>query len=209
MNSTGIYAAEYHFDRGPVRVILIAAALQVGGASYVYTPGNAHYTWLRDRIREAKAAGKWVVVGMHKLCLSAGVKSCEIGDALQDLLIAEKVDLVLQAHDHIYQRFHSLKCANPGTYDAACVADNGADRVYARSAGTVFVIAGTGGKSLTTINTADAEYAYIASWMASQTSNRGNGFLKLTASGPELRGQFVNTTNPTGYTDSFVISGNG
>jgi hypothetical protein len=123
------------------------------------------------------------------------------------LLIAEKVDLVLEGHDHDYQRFHSLRCANPGSYDTACVADNGADGVYARDAGTVFVINGTGGKSLTTINTSDAEYRYLASWMGGQTSGRGNGFLRLTASGSGLRGSFVNATNPTGYTDSFVISG--
>lgn len=209
MNSTGSYATEYFFDRGPIRVILIAADLRVGGVEYDYVGGNSHHKWLRDRIQEAKTAGKWVVVGMHKVCLSAGNKPCEIGDALQDLLIAEKVDLVLQGHDHDYQRFHSLRCANPESYDVACVADNGADGVYARGAGTVTVINGTGGKSLTTINTSDAEYRYLATWMGGQTSGRGNGFLRLTASGLELRGEFVNATNPSGYTDSFVISGNG
>jgi predicted phosphodiesterase len=207
MNSTGSYATEYFFDRGPIRVILIAADLRVGGVAYDYVGGNSHHKWLRDRIQEAKTAGKWVVVGTHKVCLSAGNKPCEIGDALQDLLIAEKVDLVLEGHDHDYQRFHSLRCANPGSYETACVADNGADGVYARDAGTVFVINGTGGKSLTTINTSDAEYRYLATWMGGQTSGRGNGFLRLTASGSELRGSFVNATNPTGYTDSFMISG--
>jgi calcineurin-like phosphoesterase family protein len=209
MNSTGTYAAEYYFDRGPVRVILIAADLLVGGVKYDYASGDSHYTWLRDRIREAKAAGKWVVVGMHEVCLTAGSKPCSIGDALQDLLIAERVDLVLQGHDHDYQRFHSLRCANPGGYDAACVADNGSDGAYVRSAGTVFAINGTGGRSLTTINTADAEYGYVAAWMGGQTANRGNGFLKLTASATELHGTFVNATSPSGYTDSFVIAGSG
>lgn len=207
LGAVGTYGAEYYVDTGPVRLIMIAADLDVDGERYRYSPGDRHFLWLRERIREAKDAGKWVVVGMHKVCLSAGNKSCEIGDALMDLLIIEGADLVLQSHDHDYQRFHSLWCADPGSYDPACVADDGNDGAYTRGVGTVFVIVGTGGKGLTSINTGDSEYRYVATWMGGQTGNRGNGFLKVTASGSELQAEFVNATSPGGYRDSFVING--
>jgi hypothetical protein len=139
---------------------------------------------------------------MHKNCLTAGVKACEIGDALQDLLIAEGVDLVVQGHDHTYQRLAQLRCANPGVYEPGCVADSGADGEYT-GAGTVFLVVGSGGRSLSSINTADPEYAYLARWLGGQSANAGQGFLKLVVSPTEIGGQFVGST--TTFTDSFVI----
>jgi hypothetical protein len=183
-------------------MIMISPTLTVDGVRYDYTATAARSAWLRERIREAKAAGKQVVVGMHKVCLSAGNKSCEIGDFLFDLLIAEGVDLVLQGHDHDYQRMVQFRCANPGIYEPACVADDGSDGVYSGS-GTVFVITGSGGRSLTTINTADAEYPYVTRWLGGQSSNTGQGFLKLVVTATEIRGEFVGST--TTYTDTFTI----
>jgi hypothetical protein len=39
---------------------------------------------------------------MHKVCLSASGKSCEVGRDLINLLIEKRVDLVLQAHGLAY-----------------------------------------------------------------------------------------------------------
>ena len=202
MSAVGDYGTEYYVDQGPVRVILVAADLTVDGMAYDYVPGNAHYTWLRDRIREAKAAGRKVIVGMHKNCLTAGVKSCEIGDALQDLLIAEHVDLVVQGHDHTYQRLAQLRCANPGVFEASCVADSGADGAYSGD-GTVFLIVGSGGRSLYTISSGDPDFPYVAKWLGGQSSNAGQGFLKLVVTSTEISGTFVGST--TSFSDAFVI----
>ena len=202
MGAIGDYGTEYYFDTGPLRVIMIAANLTVDAVRYDYVSGNPHYTWLRDRIRDAKAGGRQVVVAMHKNCLTAGTKPCEIGDALQDLLIAERVDLVLHGHEHTYQRLAQLSCANPGVFEAACVADSGADGVYSAD-GTVFVIAGSGGRSLNTINQADPEYPYVTRWLGAQSPNAGQGFLKLVVSPTEIAVTFVGAT--TTFTDSFVI----
>src|SRR5437879_1301405 len=49
----------------------------------------------------------WVIVGMHEHCLGVG-HACEIGPDLVNLLTAKKVDLILQAHDHDYQRGKQL-----------------------------------------------------------------------------------------------------
>jgi len=117
-----------------------------------------------------------------------------------NLLINQRVDLVLQGHDHNYQRSKQLTCATVGVYDSACVADDG---VYSRGAGTVFVIVGTGGAGLYDVNTSDSEAGYFARWMG-QNSNPRKGLLKVTVSASSLSAEFVGSTAGT-FTDSFVI----
>ena len=162
----GVYAKQYYFDypqSAPLaRFILIAPG--VGGSLNIdYSAGGAGYVFTRNAIDEARAAGiKWIVVGMHKNCISTGDKTCEIGTDLMDLLIAEKVDLVLQSHDHNYQRSHALSCAHVNSFDAGCVADGGTDGLYAKGAGPVIVINGEFGRSLTSVNPADSEAGYFA-----------------------------------------------
>ena len=45
---------------------------------------------------------------MHYPCLSAGQYGCVEGSALMNLLVNEKVDLVLHGHEHTYQRGKQL-----------------------------------------------------------------------------------------------------
>lgn len=106
LGSTGAYAREYYFDYGRttsggstplMRVIIVAAALNIDGVSYSYTfdsngnPTNTHATWLRDAVDNARAQGiPWIVVGMHKVCITTGEKSCEIGTSMMNFLIRKK-----------------------------------------------------------------------------------------------------------------------
>jgi len=205
MGSVGDYSTEYYFDvNGLARFILIGAGHRVDGVSYDYPVGSPRYNWLASRISEAKQAGMWVIVGMHKACITAGNKPCEIGADLYNLLLDNRVDLILQAHDHDYQRFKQLTCAQVGAYAASCVADDGADGCYVRGAGAVTVITGTiGGGGLTSINTGDPEYGYVANWMGSNSPNAGRGFMKYTVSPTQIRAQFVGST--TSFSDSFAI----
>ena len=199
----GEYAREYYFDYQNARVILVGADNADGADPYDYVVGSDHYTWLRDRIVEAKNAGKWVVVGMHKVCVTMGVKPCEIGSNLMDMLIDERVDVVLHGHEHNYQRSKQLTCATVGSFNSACVADDGADGVYVRGAGTVFVIAGTAGAGLVNVTTTDPEAGYFARWMG-LNSNPRKGMLKVTVSDTSLSAQFVGSTAGS-FTDSFTI----
>ncbi|HKZ85980.1 MAG TPA: fibronectin type III domain-containing protein [Anaerolineae bacterium] len=200
----GEYAREYYFDYQNARVILVGADNADGADPYDYVVGSNHYTWLRDRIVEAKNAGKWVIVGMHKVCVTMGVKTCEIGSDLMNLLIDERVDLVLQGHEHNYQRSKQLTCATVGSFNSACVADDGADGVYTRGAGSVFVIAGTGGAGLYNVSVADAEAGYFARWMGLNVNPR-KGMLKVTVSDISLSAQFVGSTAGS-FTDFFTIN---
>src|SRR5690606_12397580 len=134
--------------------------------------GNARFNWLSDTIDSARSADiPWVIVAMHKVCLSIGRKECGIGPDLMNLLIEKKVDLVLQAHDHNYQRTKQLttndSCPEVPTasFKRQCVAGEQSGDVYYHGAGTVFVVAGMGGKELYEVDPQRNVGDYFAAWM--------------------------------------------
>lgn len=210
MGSTGRYGAEYFFDYPSgaplVRVVMLAADLTVEGEFYDYSPGNPHYSWLAGVIDDARSSNvPWVVVGMHENCLTAGVKSCSVGPELMNLLVEKKVDLVLHAHDHNYQRSKQLT-HNPatcpavtlGTFDPDCVTDDGTDNSYAKGGGALFLVTGTFGKSLYSVRPADPEAGYFA-----KMDGTSHGFTQFTVSTDRIDVRFVNSIGS--FTDSFSL----
>jgi len=206
LGGRGAYGAEYYFDtQGLARFILISPDLKIRGVRYNYHRGTPHYDWLGKTVDEARQAGiPWVVVGMHKVCISMGAKSCEIGQDLMDLLIAKRVDLVLQAHDHGYQRSRQLTCAFADHFDKSCVADDGSDDSYLQGAGTIFVVAAAFGRSLNSMSTDDAEAPYFARWMGKR-QDPTYGFVQFNVSREELSARFIPTYGGT-FTDRFAIT---
>lgn len=206
MGAKGTYGTEYYFDANDlVRIIMIGADTVVDGVEYDYEKGTAHYAWLSDTIDSARASGiPWVIVGMHKTCISAGRKPCEVGEDLAKLLIEKRVDLVLSGHDHNYQRSHQLGCITVESYSASCVTDDGADGVYERGNGTVFVIAGLiGGSSPYRIDGSDPEYSYFASTLGAGDAREGRGYLSVDVTASELVVTFIGTT--TSFSDRFSV----
>jgi hypothetical protein len=216
---SGSYGKEYFVDypaAAPLaRFIMISPALSFPGESqYTYTKGNAHYTWLANAIDAARASGiRWVIVGMHEVCLDAGSMSCTIGTDLLNLLVGKKVDLVLQGHEHTYQRSKQLAlgtactAVTPGSFKAGCVVDDGADGVYSQGAGPVIVIAGTGGESLSSASPSDSDGPYFAKLMGGN-SNPTDGFVRYQVSADKISAQFVRSARGT-FTDSFTITSAG
>lgn len=212
---TGTYGKQYYFDyQNLARVIFISPNLTLDGELYAYNVGTTRYNWLVSAIDSARTANiPWVIVAMHKNCISAGVKSCEIGTDLFNLLVSKKVDLVLQGHDHNYQRAKQLafnaSCTLivPNQYDAPCVADDGADGLYPKGGGMLLAVAGTGGQSLYGSNPADTEAGYFARFFVPSVDTPSYGFLKFTVTATQLNGQFVATTAGATFTDTFQIGG--
>ena len=214
-NISGEYGREYYFDYPPAdpiaRFILISPNLTFSnGQKYTYTAGTARYNWLADTIDNARIGGlRWVIVGMHENCLTIGTKPCEIGSDLLNLLIAKKVDLVLQAHDHSYQRSKqfALSAACPavpvGAFNASCIVDDGLDDLYTGGNGTVFVINGAFGAELYDLNLLDPELDYFARWMGLNANPRF-GFTKYTVSDTGISAEFVGSTAGS-FTDNFTI----
>lgn len=205
VSPNGKYAREYYFDYQNVRFIIVNPGISDGADAYDYSTGSTHYLWLQDRIREAKALGKWVVVANHANCITMGVKSCVTGTDFVNLVIGEGVDLVLQGNDHGYQRTKQLTCAAPGVYDTSCTAAfEGRGNTYLKGYGTVFmIVAAAGTTPMYNINTADPEAGYMAAYMGAN-SNPTHGLAKFDVTAGGITVTYVPTSNGT-FTDSFSI----
>lgn len=208
----GRYPTEYFWDHaGLARFIMISPDLTVDGRHYYYGEGNRNYRWLAAAVADARAAGlRWVIVGMHKNCLSVGVNYCNIYQDLLSLLVELKVDLVLHAHDHVYQRSHQLAtspaCREVTVDDSSrrCVVDDGQDGLYTKGDGAVFVTVATAGSHLYEVDPEDPEAGYMARWMGANAEPR-NGYLRVALSERELAAEFVGSTDTSSFRDAFRI----
>jgi hypothetical protein len=213
----GTYPEQYYVDYPPtnplVRFIMISPGLDLNanGTNWSYAAGTAHYNWTANAIESARAAGiPWVVVGMHEYCISLVNHSCFVSDALMNLLISQKVDLYIQAHDHAYSRTKQL-ALGPGctavsstSFNSACVADANPASTYTAGKGTVIVTVGMGGDSIDSQDPSLAWAPYFQTYMGSN-ANATYGFLKVTVSATQMSAQFVRGSGGS-YTDSFSLT---
>src|SRR5213594_1028602 len=205
---TGTYGFQYYFDypsSNPLaRFIMVDPNIWNGTSSssaISYSNGTARQAWVGTAIDSARTLGiTWVIVGTHKDCITTGANSCEIGQDFMRFLISKKVDIVLQGHDHNYQRSKQLICATsrPSTFPSNCISNDGSTGKYSKGAGTVFLIVGTGGAGPQSI-VANADSPYFA-----KTFSGAYGYAKFTISTTAVQEQFVNTSGSTS-TDSFSI----
>ena len=209
----GTYGRQWYVDyprQAPlVRFIMISPDLPFSDGTWSYAAGSPRYLWTSTAIDGARTAGvPWVVVGMHKPCLSLGSYGCDPGSDLMNMLIAKKVDLVLTGHEHGYQRTKQLgisgSCPALATnkFSASCVVDAG-NSLY-KDQGTVFATVGTGGQGLRDMNPADSEAGYFAAW-SGLNANPTYGVLDVALTSDQLTAQFLGASG-AGFTDSFVIT---
>jgi hypothetical protein len=131
--------------------MIMAGEQYDSGAKDLYTAGSPNSTWLSNAIDQARAHGiPWIIVGTAFNCVTVGQKSCEIGPDLFNLLVTKKVDLILQGHEHGFERSNQFvpgtNCT-VGTTKAAeaagCMATPNGAGTYQKNAGPVLVISGT------------------------------------------------------------------
>ncbi len=213
---TGQYPMQYLFDyRKLARFIVISPDLTVSGRHYYYGAGNADFKWVAGAIDDARAAGiPWVIVAMHKSCLSMGEYYCHIYADLMNLLVERKVDLILQAHDHSYQRTKQLAlsalCPSIAidAFNANCVVASASRDKYVKGAGAVQMIVATGGGRLYPLNTADTEAGYFARWMDAKTEAR-KGILRFEVDKDRISAAFVGAPSSSRFSDRFTIAARG
>lgn len=213
----GTYGREYYVDlpqRAPVvRVLMVSPGLSFPDGDWDYAVGSDHYAWTERAIDGARAAKiPWVVVGMHKPCLSLGQYACDVGPDLLHLLVSKRVDLVMSGHEHLYQRTAQLaegaQCARIAidSFLPGCVVDR--DSSLTAGAGTVFVTAGTGGAVLRPVSTSDSEAGYFAAGAGSDTEPAAYGYLDLRATDRDLRVSLVRSADGSSA-DAFVLTRRG
>lgn len=220
------YAQQYYFDypaTSPLARFIMVSPVVL--SQYHYNKGGADYNWVSQRIADARSAGiRWVIVGMAEGCLfiysPSDKKACSSANAdLLNLLVGQKVDLILQAHVHAYLRSKQLalgaNCTaiNTTGYNPQCVVDSSSSLTEGN--GTVIVNTGTGGKSLISLNTNpnlssyDPKTGYFASWMGSNANPR-YGVSQFTISNTQISMQYVTVTKVRGsFADSFTITPGG
>ena len=161
-----------------------------------------------DTIDDARASDiPWVTVGMHYHCISLGTREgCAATLPLWNLLLEKKVDLILNGHEHFYQRSHQLGL-NPSTcpglkantFLPGCIVGDGADNEYVKGVGTINVLAGGFGESLSSINPLDPESPYIASYQ-----DNTFGYVEYDVTRQRIHARFIPTTGNA--TDVFSIT---
>ena len=207
----GTYGRQWYVDvpaQDPlVRFVMVSPGLDFPDGTYQYTAGSPRYVWTAAAIDGARAAAiPWVVVGMHKPCLSIGQYGCDSGAALLNLLVEKRVDLVLSGHEHLYQRTKHLSlgagCVSlvPGVLDLDCIVDSDAE--LAKGAGTVFATVGTGGIAQRPLVPTDVEALYFAAASGLDTATWGVLDVQVTAT--SLSAGFVRASGGT-FTDAFTI----
>ncbi len=196
----GTYGRQYYMDfpKGAplVRVIEASKDLTFEDGKWVYANGDARYNWLSAAIDDGRAKGaKWIVVSNHIPCLSVGSYECPTNKDFYDLMLSKKVDLVLHGHEHGYMRTHQLRAGTAGcptltvgTFNQACVADS--DSSFIAGQGTVFATVGTGGTPIRTVNSADPEAPYFASY-SGLNRDPSYGLLDMHVTDTTLTGNFV------------------
>ena len=215
LNAVGEYGKQYYFDVGRLaRFIMISPDLTIDhGYRYYGEDGGADtadLAWLKRTIDEARSTGiQWIVVGMHKNCISVGEYYCEVYQDLFSTLIDKKVDLVLAGHDHTYQRSKQISAPRDGCpnvvverFEANCVVDD--DNTYGKGLGSTFLIVGTGGAELYPVHADDPEAGYFASAMGRNTPGARHGFAMLAFSPQRLAVQFIGSA-PGSFSDRFEI----
>ena len=211
--AVGTYGRQYYVDVPAddplVRFVNISPDLIFPDGTWSYGATSARYTWTAAAIDGARSAGvPWVVVSMHKPCLTTGNYACDPGAALYNMLLSKKVDLILSGHEHTYQRSHQLSLSAgcpalvPTTFDADCVADSGSS--FVKGVGSVIGVVGTGGVGFYNVNSADPEAGYF-SVLSGANANPTMGVLDVSATENQLRADFVAAAGGN-QSDTFTIT---
>jgi hypothetical protein len=115
----------YSFDHGNAHVVVL-------DSNAATAPGSAQHTFLERDLAASRA--RWKLVAFHHPIYSSSHhgSALDIRRNLIPVFDAQRVDLVLMGHDHVYERTKPLR----------------ADREVEPGTGTVYVTTGGGGRKL-------------------------------------------------------------
>jgi len=108
-----------------------------------YAPGSTQYSWLEQDLNSVdRDVTPFVIVYGHKPMYSSNSyhgSEVELRAALEEMYVAQGVDLVIAGHDHFYERTWPIS--------AGTVMDTGNDERFSRGEGPIHLVIGIGGRS--------------------------------------------------------------
>lgn len=149
MRHFGLTKQYYSFDYQSVHFLVMSTEIPLEA-------GSEQFNFVNNDLARAAIdpAIDWIVVYCHKPAYTLpstdeGMRSSmqEFRDTYHPLFDKYNVDLVLQGHDHNYQRSYPIKynSTNPST---PIITDTNKESNYNNPAGRIFAIVGTGGIGL-------------------------------------------------------------
>ncbi len=152
-----------------------------------YSTSSEQYRFVVDDLRKAHDNRNidWIIVYQFRpfySSLSGHPRLDELQETYHPLFEKYSVDLVLQAHNHNYQRTYPL-VYNESSSSRPIIQDHQANNYDRDSRGAIFLTVGIGGEDL---------HGFLANAPFVATQFKGNGFLNidLTESGKKLVGNF-------------------
>jgi len=108
-----------------------------------YAPGSAQYSWLEQDLNSVdRDVTPFVIVYGHKPMYSSNSyhgSEVELREALEEMYVAQGVDLVIAGHDHFYERTWPVS--------AGTIMDTGDDERFSRGEGPIHLVIGIAGRS--------------------------------------------------------------
>jgi hypothetical protein len=153
--------------------------------------GGAQTAWLDATLGalRADAAIDWIVVGFHHCAYCTNAVHASDGgvrDAWEPIFDRHEVDVVVNGHNHCYERAHPLR-------GGAVVDEVAAGGTWQSASGTTYITAGGGGQTGYPSSLAPLSYVTVAGGLRvpeaapwSATRYNDNSLLVLDAVGPQL-----------------------
>lgn len=168
-----------------------------------YSVGSAQYNFVKADLEAAAANSniKWIIVDFHKIMYTSpnGCSTCggisSLRNVYHPLFDKNRVDIVLQAHVHNYQRTYPLIYDSDGTPTRTSTNPS----AYTDPAGEIFATVGTGGVS---IHRLDSQSYFVAK---QQALKYGALDISMTNDGSKLTGKYYRNGESTPY-DTFTIT---
>lgn len=103
-----------------------------------FGPGSRQMDWLKERLADSEH--RWKIVFLHHPLISSGPNVPDARSYLQPIFDEHGVDLVIQAHNHFYERTFPLEGSTKINVEE--------EPAYVNPLGTVYLVTGGGGGSL-------------------------------------------------------------
>src|SRR5215204_407825 len=206
MDFFGLKEQYYSFNYQNVHFTVISTELP-------YEKGSAQYNFVNNDLSNASSDPDidWIVVFYHSLAYTSPSDTGkgnraekELRETYHPLFAQYKVDLVLQAHNHHYQRSYPITYNNDNPKNPIITDDNidnnnNNNNYYKDPKGQIFVTVGTGGASL-------YPFTGQAPYVARQYALFGFLNVDVINDGTTLRGKFYSNNETTTIKDQFTIT---